>query len=72
MINIFCDVNIIFRIIINKVYFFLFINMVIFVTAFKYANETGCSSARLEYTSGGRGVASSNLAIPTQPAEVKH
>ncbi len=27
---------------------------------------SGCSSAWLEYTSGGRGVASSNLAIPTK------
>ena len=26
---------------------------------------SGCSSARLEYTSGGRVVASSNLVIPT-------
>ena len=28
--------------------------------------QTGCSSARLEYTSGGRVVASSNLVIPTK------
>ena len=28
-------------------------------------NVAGCSSARLEYTSGGRVVASSNLVIPT-------
>ena len=28
-------------------------------------NIAGCSSARLEYTSGGRVVASSNLVIPT-------
>ena len=27
--------------------------------------KTGCSSARLEYTSGGRGVAGSNPVIPT-------
>ena len=29
------------------------------------ADCSGCSSARLEYASGGRGVASSNLVIPT-------
>ena len=29
-------------------------------------NVAGCSSARLEYTSGGRVVASSNLVIPTK------
>ena len=28
-------------------------------------SEAGCSSARLEYTSGGRGVAGSNPVIPT-------
>ena len=28
--------------------------------------KTGCSSARLEYTSGGRGVAGSNPVIPTR------
>ena len=27
---------------------------------------SGCSSARLEYSSGGRGVESSNLSIPTE------
>ena len=27
--------------------------------------SSGCSSVRLEYASGGRGVASSNLVIPT-------
>ena len=28
--------------------------------------SSGCSSVRLEYASGGRGVASSNLVIPTE------
>ena len=32
-------------------------------------NVAGCSSARLEYTSGGRVVASSNLVIPTMQME---
>ena len=31
--------------------------------------QTGCSSARLEYTSGGRGVASSNLVTPTKQSK---
>ena len=30
-----------------------------------FETSSGCSSARLEYTSGGRGVASSNLVTPT-------
>ena len=30
------------------------------------AHSSGCSSVRLEYASGGRGVASSNLVIPTE------
>ncbi len=30
-----------------------------------FAQRSGCSSVRLEYASGGRGVASSNLVIPT-------
>ena len=34
-------------------------------TIFALRNPTGCSSARLEYTSGGRVVASSNLVTPT-------
>ena len=31
-----------------------------------FETSSGCSSARLEYTSGGRGVASSNLVTPTK------
>ena len=31
-----------------------------------FDKSSGCSSARLEYTSGGRGVASSNLVTPTK------
>ena len=31
----------------------------------RLASVSGCSSVRLEYTSGGRGVASSNLVTPT-------
>jgi hypothetical protein len=34
-------------------------------------STSGCSSVRLEYTSGGRGVASSNLVIPTEKESVK-
>ena len=33
------------------------------------AHSSGCSSVRLEYASGGRGVASSNLVIPTEKKE---
>ena len=35
------------------------------VTTFALRKQTGCSSARLEYTSGGRVVAGSNPVIPT-------
>lgn len=34
-----------------------------------FRNSSGCSSARLEYTSGGRGVASSNLVTPTKQSK---
>lgn|GEM_PF-6339273 len=33
--------------------------------------ETGCSSARLEYTSGGRVVAGSNPVIPTNTSQLE-
>ena len=35
------------------------------ITIFAHPNHSGCSSARLEYTSGGRVVAGSNPVIPT-------
>ena len=34
-----------------------------------FETSSGCSSARLEYTSGGRGVASSNLVTPTKQSK---
>ena len=36
------------------------------ITIFAHPNHSGCSSARLEYTSGGRVVAGSNPVIPTK------
>ena len=36
------------------------------VTTFALRKQTGCSSARLEYTSGGRVVAGSNPVTPTE------
>ena len=35
-----------------------------------YKEETGCSSARLEYASGGRVVAGSNPVIPTDKKSI--
>ena len=47
----------------------IFPNSVVFsqiIHTFAFANRTGCSSARLEYASGGRVVAGSNPVIPTK------
>ena len=41
------------------------------ITIFAHPNHSGCSSARLEYTSGGRVVAGSNPVIPTKPSEAR-
>ena len=47
----------------------IFPNIVVFsqiIHTFALANRAGCSSARLEYASGGRVVAGSNPVIPTE------
>ena len=47
----------------------IFPNIVVYsqiIHTFALANRTGCSSARLEYASGGRVVAGSNPVIPTE------